>query len=111
MALRHLVLTDDPVVDHWDERPLPGGLGRVQREVTSEGRIVYRHFDPAGKAGETLTVLTRFETRGRSWPKELELTVGEEPIWTETVDQIQTQSWFAEAYFVPPDRSTALSPK
>ena len=110
--LRRLVLTDDPASsESWTTKPLADGLGTVQRRLNEDGSTSYTYVDPDGVEGESLTVLSRFESEGRSWPKKLRLNIGSEVIWTETVDSLQTQSWFEERSFVPPDRSTELSPE
>jgi len=114
MALRREALTDDPTrpdAAAWETRELGEGLGSAKRTQDEAGHFVYTHFTAKGQPGEALTVLERFETAGRSWPKQLGLRVGPTEVWSESIDRIQTQSWFGEAYFVPPDRSTELSPK
>ncbi len=111
MALRFLVFTDDPDGPSWDVRELGPGLGEVHRTVADDGALHYDHVDAHGQKGEKLVVRERFESSGRSWPHELELAYGPTEIWTELVEKVETQSWFAEAYFVPPDRVSDLSPK
>lgn len=114
MALRRVVLTDDPTsptAEAWETRELGEGLGTVRRSRDEAGQLVYTHLSAKGQADEVLTVLKRFETAGRSWPKQLSLSLGSTPIWSESIERIQTESWFDQSYFVPTDRSTELSPK
>lgn len=111
MALRRLVFADDPNAAAWTERALAGGLGSIQREVTDAGHLAYTSLNQAGQPGETLTVLERWTIGTQSWPKKLRLNLQQTVIWTETVEHVQTQNWLTDDYFVPPDRSTSLSPR
>lgn len=112
MALRRITLTDEPTTGPaWHERALEAPLGLVRRTQLADGSVQYTHVSAEGQADESLTVSSRFEAHGRSWPRQLRLELGGALIWDEVVDKIETQSWFDASYFVPRDRPQDVSPK
>ena len=60
--------------------------------------------DPAGRTTDGYRAVTWRETGGRSWPAAMEFWHGEERLWAETVESVDTSSRFLESFFVPPDR-------
>lgn len=122
MALRRAAFRDGAGAA-WTRRELPGGLGYIERSessnaagsesstsersepegASSSGRS-YAVFDAEGSERERLEVGAWQTLDGIVWPRELALEADGNTIWSETVDEVRTRSWYAENYFRPPDR-------
>jgi len=109
MALRQAVFSDGAGAA-WTRRDLPGDLGYIERTAPAASpdgagdARGYAAFDAAGKQRERLEVGAWQTLEGITWPRELTLQADGNTVWSETVDAVQTRSWYAENYFRPPDR-------
>lgn len=84
-----------------------GRLGSLRARVSAEpeGRPgAIDCFDAEGTATESCRAVTWRKLAGRSWPATLELWSGEERVWVETVESVDTSARFVDSFFLPPDR-------
>lgn len=84
-----------------------GRLGSLRAHVSAEpeGRPgTIDCLDAEGTATESCRAVTWRKLAGRSWPATLELWSGEERVWVETVESVDTSARFVDSFFLPPDR-------
>lgn len=60
-------------------------------------------IDAAGRVIEGYRDVTWRKTADRNWPATLEYWRGQERIWTETVETVDTSALFVDSFFLPPD--------
>lgn len=60
-------------------------------------------IDAAGRAIEGYREVTWRKSASRNWPATLEYWRGEERVWSETVETVDTSALFVDSFFLPPD--------
>jgi len=82
----------------------PLGTLRARLPASAAGQPTAIDFiDAGGRAIEGYREVTWRKTAVRNWPTSLEYWRGEERIWTETVEAVDTSASFVDSFFLPPD--------
>ncbi|HEV8112772.1 MAG TPA: hypothetical protein VGR31_08345 [Planctomycetota bacterium] len=90
-----------------DRRAELGELGSLFAHSTSETDKRPGEIGSAGPDGKPIDVYKAIqwrETRSRLWPASIEMWHAGELVWKETVDSVEVQGRFIDAFFLPPDR-------
>ena len=83
------------------------GLGRFEARLDASGRPArIEAFDPAGELADGFVVSAwRDDPRTeRSWPAAVELEYAGAPVWSETIEDVDTRVFALDSAFLPPDR-------
>jgi len=100
-------------IESGDVRRAKSTCGReIEARMDSDGRPqLVRWANADAASAESLSVAKWSERLGRWWPESLELQIGAERIWTESVESVATSVQLLDQFFLPPnlrpDASTA----
>lgn len=85
-----------------------GALGGLRATLDASGRPSEMHsYDAKAQAVESLREVLWKSAGARHFPSHFELWAGDERIWVEDVDKVQTALNYIDAFFLPPDRREA----
>jgi len=80
-------------------------IGSLVVELDSDDRPArMRVLTPEGEEQETLAVERWKKKNDRNWPELLQLVVGEQVVWTETVLKVDPGRRYIDSFFIPVDR-------
>ena len=80
-------------------------VGTLVVELDSEDRPArMRVLTPEGEEQEALAVESWKKKNDRYWPERLELVVGEQVVWKETVLKVDPGRRYIDSFFIPVDR-------
>ncbi|MFN0007490.1 MAG: hypothetical protein ACKVXR_06235 [Planctomycetota bacterium] len=90
-----------------DERTTDlGALGSLRARVSAVAGgqpVAIDCIDAAGRVTEGYRGITWRKNASRSWPAAMEYWRGEERVWAETLETVDTSALFVDSFFLPPD--------
>jgi len=82
-----------------------GKLGTLRARLDRDGNLVeIMSLGSDGVLTDGYGLITWQEHRGRRFPRSAELSHRGQPIWSESVDTVETAVQLRDSYFLPPDR-------
>lgn len=87
---------------------IPGDSGRLFVELEDERPVRFYSRKREGPEFESFGELTWQEFRGRQFPNTMVLSVGGQPVWSETLTKIIPDCSYVSFFFVPADRRPSV---